>query len=240
MTKTPRYLDLANQLRRAIVSDTYPIGSQIPTELELCKKHNVSRHTARAALQVLDDEDLIERRPGLGTTVISAGQPPAFTQPLGGLDKLLQYAHDAILKIETRDHCTLNSNEATFLKASKESAWHRLQGIRVKDNHPLAITTIYVAEFLNIAAADLSDEKLAITEQLEDLTGISVGSIEQSIGATLLTEKNSATLEAQSGSAALRTVRRYYDQAGRLFVISDSHHPADRFLYEMTYKRQND
>ena len=42
-----RYLQVARTLRKEIVDGVYPVGSQLPTEHELCERFAVSRYTIR-------------------------------------------------------------------------------------------------------------------------------------------------------------------------------------------------
>ena len=58
----PLYRHLAEALRTAIAEGVYQTGDLLPTELELCATHQVSRHTARDALRLLKDEGLIARK----------------------------------------------------------------------------------------------------------------------------------------------------------------------------------
>ena len=45
-----RYLQIARTLRKEIVDGVYPVGSQLPTEHQLCERFAVSRYTVREAL----------------------------------------------------------------------------------------------------------------------------------------------------------------------------------------------
>ncbi|HEY1231660.1 MAG TPA: GntR family transcriptional regulator, partial [Ramlibacter sp.] len=45
----PRYLQLAQTLLREIEAGKYAVGTQLPTEFELCEQFGVSRATAREA-----------------------------------------------------------------------------------------------------------------------------------------------------------------------------------------------
>ncbi len=237
MPRTPRYIALAATLRKSIVAGKYKLGAHLPTEHALCERHDVSRHTARAALQVLEDEGLIERRPGLGTSVISTGAPAAFSQPLGGLDDLLQYAHEAKLNITVTDDCRLTPSLAGLLGASRGTRWLRLRGVRRAGERAIAATTIYIAEAIGAKPGDFRDSSKAVTEHIDRKYGVSVAGITQTIRAELLNPDDAAALHAVAGQAALRTIRRYFDAADRLFVISDTRHPSDRFAYELSYKR---
>ena len=51
--KKPRYAELGDLLQASIEGGEYAVGSLLPTELELCERFSVSRHTARAALAQL-------------------------------------------------------------------------------------------------------------------------------------------------------------------------------------------
>ena len=73
MTVSPadhRYLQVARTLRKEIVDGVYPVGSQLPTEHELCERFAVSRYTVREALRRLRDDNLVSSRPRAGTMVV--------------------------------------------------------------------------------------------------------------------------------------------------------------------------
>lgn len=238
MARTPRYLELANALRRDISQGRVALGGQLPTEFALCSEHGVSRHTARAALQVLADERLIDRRPGLGTKVISRGDGGEFTQELGGLNELMKYAHEAHLEITSTVRRKMTPAEIESFLAPPDEHWLVLIGVRRAGAQPVAATTIYVADWTGAKAADVADPSLAVTEQIEKRFGVSVGHITQKISAGLLGANDAAALGEKPGAAMLQTTRRYSDAKGRLFVVSQSRHPADRFSYEMAFERQ--
>jgi GntR family transcriptional regulator len=62
---------VADQLRKAILSGTYKLGSQLPPEKELVDVLGVSRTTLRESLRTLENQGLIIRRHGVGTFVQS-------------------------------------------------------------------------------------------------------------------------------------------------------------------------
>ena len=70
-----KYKIIADKLRSRIYSGAYPAGSMMPTEYALCDEFSCSRQTIRAALQCLDDENLIQRRQGSGSRVLDVQYP---------------------------------------------------------------------------------------------------------------------------------------------------------------------
>jgi GntR family transcriptional regulator len=63
---------IADDLRRQIVEGVLGPGALLPSEPELARDHNVSRQTARVALQILEQEGLITVRPRRGRIVRSS------------------------------------------------------------------------------------------------------------------------------------------------------------------------
>ena len=66
------YLQLYEILKRKIGSGEWPLGSQIPTEEELCKSFNVSRATVRTAVIELVREGYLKRQQGKGTFIFKS------------------------------------------------------------------------------------------------------------------------------------------------------------------------
>ncbi len=66
-----KYIEVSQSLRTDILEGRYPPGSLLPTEQQLCADFQISRQTARQALQLLVDQGLIQRRQGSGSRVIA-------------------------------------------------------------------------------------------------------------------------------------------------------------------------
>lgn len=67
MRSDPRqYMRLAAFLREQIASGALPPGSRVPSITILCRQHDTSRRTAGRAMQLLEDDALVHRVPGLG------------------------------------------------------------------------------------------------------------------------------------------------------------------------------
>lgn len=68
-SREPLYAQLAALIRTKIDKGEYKPGERIPSELELVQEFNISRGTARKALEVLRDEGKILTLPGRGSFV---------------------------------------------------------------------------------------------------------------------------------------------------------------------------
>ena len=69
MAEKPKYLQVADILRREIAEGVFRDGQTLMTEEELRFRFNVSRQTVRQAIALLEDDGLVDRRRGSGTYV---------------------------------------------------------------------------------------------------------------------------------------------------------------------------
>lgn len=65
------YLQVKDILKERIISGQYPKNSLIPSEPELEKEFEVSKITIRRAVEQLAQEGYVEKRSGIGTTVLA-------------------------------------------------------------------------------------------------------------------------------------------------------------------------
>lgn len=229
----PRYRQLADQMRAQITSGKYKPGDALPTEMEICEKHKVSRHTARDALRILTDDGLIERRRGAGT-VVAPRSAPAFAQPIGDFDAILQYARDAHFEITTAQ----TADEDTLDRLGLTGDYLQLIGFRrVADQPPQAITAVYIRASLAPKVEIISALPGSISEWIEEHRQVSVERVVQRMEAVALNKSQADRLNVSTGYPALRTVRRYRDANGDIMLLSESLHPAGRFAYEMRLDR---
>lgn len=64
VTGRPKYLHVADQLRRAISAGVHPVGSELPSTVRLTESFGVSTTVVRAAVRELRDEGLVRGQPG--------------------------------------------------------------------------------------------------------------------------------------------------------------------------------
>ncbi len=69
MAGQPKYIQVADTLRREIAKGVFRDGQTLMTEEELRFRFDVSRQTVRQAIALLEDDGLVDRRRGSGTYV---------------------------------------------------------------------------------------------------------------------------------------------------------------------------
>lgn len=235
--RKPRYLELAADLRTQIARGDFPQDDQFPTEAVLCQRYGVSRFTVREALRTLQTEGLIQRRRGSGTVIQhAAARGGALHQPLSNVAEILQYARDTHFLFARDGSAKLPRKLAEEIGLPLASGeWPRFRGVRSStvDDHPIALTDAYVHPDLAEVADRIDPAAQTIFRQIETLAKLNIARVTQDIQAVLAGADVAAALSIKRRSACLRILRCYFDQAGRIIEISASHHPGDRFAYNM-------
>jgi DNA-binding GntR family transcriptional regulator len=237
----PRYVSVANALTKAIADGRYPVGSTLPTEHELCDTFGISRFTVREALRQLREAGLVTRKPRTGTTVVAAERRTPYAQSLRSLDDLLQYAADTEMRLIYIGRIEISQRLAHEIPIVAGELWFHAIGIRYKKNDdlPVCLSRVYINPIFDDIPRRLKSRKGAIYRIIEKHHGVTVARVEQRILAVSLSRDDALHLKAKAGSPALRTIRLYYDNSGRLLEVSDSVHPGDRFSYAMTISKSD-
>jgi DNA-binding GntR family transcriptional regulator len=235
----PLYQTLAADLMAEIGKGKYAIGDLLPTEIELCERYSVSRFTVREALRWLTEAGLVTRRRGSGTQVIARYPTRRYTQPLGSIGDLLQYAQTTKLRVTAIERIRANAALAAFLPCAEGSEWVRVYGLRYDDGgRPICQTTVFLDGALDGVETMIGRDGPVFYDLIEKKFGLRLSQLTQRIVAVSLTDGQARRLDAAAGAPALRTIRRYYDRDGKLIEVSDSIHPGDRYTYEMRFDRE--
>lgn len=236
----PRYLQLADHLIDGISTGSYEIGQLLPTERELCIQHDVSRHTARAALAKVAALGLVARRPGAGTRVIASGEPMRYQHEVDSIETLLQYGRMTRLDILDAGKVKAKGEIATLLRIAGNGEVIRLYGLRYGEprHDPVCTTEIFLSQRNKLPVKQLLDLKTASRTIVEVIDLRRIDHVEQVFDSTLLKASDARLLDTKVGSSALRVVRRYDDADGEPFALAISLHPAGRFSYRMSLTRR--
>ncbi len=232
-SKVPRHATIARDLRQAIQAGSIAVGAVLPTELELCSRYGVSRHTVRIAIAGLVEGGLVTRRRRLGTVVQATRPARSFRQTVASVDDLIQYGADHVRSVQRAGLVTATGALARHLACPSGTRWFCVSSLRydrVTGELPLGLTDVYVDPAHEGAGefARRSPDRL-ISSFVAERTGQRIARIRQDVAAVLIDRRLSALLIEEAGTPALCIIRHYFDDDGALFVASVSIHPASRF-----------
>jgi len=234
-----RYKELRQILAGEIASGTYAVGDRFPTEHELCARFEVSRHTVREALRALEDQGLLARQAGSGTTVLARTPHAHYTQTLDSLTGLFDYAADTVFESRHEGYLTAREGLAQTLGCAAGTRWLRFAGIRrvAPDGVAVCWTEIFVAEAYGAVREDLTAGGEPLYALIQKRFSLEISAVEQRVSALAMTAEMAKALDVEPLSPALLTRRRYFADSAESFEISLSFHPASRYAFTQRLRR---
>jgi GntR family transcriptional regulator len=231
--KQTRAEEVANDLTEAIVTERFPLGTDLPSEVTLATRYGVSRFTIREALRRVAESGLIVRRHGSGSRVVSARPTQSYLLTIDSESDVLRYASETTMQLSEKVG-KVSSRLAADLDLEDPDRWVQLSGVRFS---PLGIRIGLVTVCLRPehAALVLALEKpvrRAIYAEILGEVQRPLVSIEQQIRATVLTAAAARRLGAAAREPALQIIRRYNVEDGPI-EMSVNVHPASRFKYAL-------
>lgn len=233
------YLQILRSLKDEIVRGVYPVGSQLPTEEELCARFSVSRYTVREALRRLRDDRLVASRRGAGTTVVPPSSSDSYVHEVTSFDDLITFATGVRFQIDTMEIINADAKLASRIGGAAGDRWLAVRGFRYteKSDLPVCWTEVYIAAEFAAIGRLLQRSKGPIFHLIEDMFGQPIVEVHQKIAAGTVPPSLAAGLKAKSGAMALLVQRTYRLASGRIAQVAVNTHPASRFRHAMTMRR---
>lgn len=236
-----RYLQVARALRKDIVEGVYPVGSQLPTEHELCERFSVSRYTIREALRRLRDDNLVSSRPRTGTLVVPRPSADSYVQHVMSINDLLAFATETRFAIDSIAMAPLGDDLAAWTGLAGDEQWLTVRGFRRPKGDDSQAALCRTEYHINRAFAGvgrlLQRHEGPIFPLIEDLFGLSVVEVRQEVAAVLIAPALAAGLGVEPGAPALQVQRTYTTSDGQVAQVTVNTHPASRFRHSMTMRR---
>src|SRR6266542_1095272 len=110
----PRYVQIADEIRREVGAGTYLPGGRLPSEDALARSFGVSRGTLRQALAALGRAGVVQTISGHGT-IVRSGQP-ATPSPAAGRGRVVGIVIPAVARTRIPD--LVDGAEAELRRAS--------------------------------------------------------------------------------------------------------------------------
>jgi len=233
------YLQVAHALKKEIVGGVYPVGSQLPTEDDLCERFSVSRYTIREALRRLREDDLVSSRQGAGTVVVPRRASDSYVQDVTSINDLMVFASGARFTIESTEIVLIDEKLASRTGLASGEEWLAVRGFRQPEGakFPVCWTEYYINREFAAVGRLLQRHTGPIFPLIEDLFGQSVVEVHQEIAAVLISAALAQGLKVEADTAALEVRRTYKMSDGGVAQVTFNTHPASRFRHSMTMRR---
>lgn len=227
-SSTPLYQQIAEPLTKLIMSGAIEPGRLIEDEVSLASRLEVSRPTARRALQDLVNDGLLVRRRGVGTRVT----PTKVHRQIGltSLNKDLEAAgfkpRTEVLSYQVQ---LADKSQASLLNCSEGEEIVTIERLRWVNDSPLGIMHNTLPARIAPSLTKLANNSLygCLAElQVQMATAV------QTLGARVVTEREAELLGLEVGSALVTMERTAYDSSGN--VVEFGRHVYDASQYTVT------
>ena len=210
---TPKYKTIYEQIVKFILTDVWPVGSNMKSENELIKLFGVSRLTIRNVLNILENEGRIQRSRGKATLI---------------LDRLLQNNN----RSEIKDFSvTLNADyklidvevvKNNLIKKFKNSSslYYIKRLRRLKNNELYLISRAYIP--LEIIGDNVNKKIFKDKNLLEVLINqfkVKISRSDQELSAITLSNNDADLFKITKGYPAILNTWNMYDKSNKLVLI---------------------
>lgn len=234
----PRYARIQKVLEDRVTEGVYPLGSLIPTEIELAAEFGTSRFTIREALRYLREHGYVERRQGVGTRVVANKPQSTFQQSYGSLEELFQVAVETWYVILGNQRVTLTAELAEMVGGLAGEEWFLVSGVRWTrpGGKPICFVQSYIPARFEHVIPLLEGHQGPFFALLERHSDGKIEEAVQEIRALPMPPEMGRHLGLAPGAWSLQLLRRYLTESGVL-IASFNWHPADQMTYVMHIHR---
>ncbi|MTH51772.1 UTRA domain-containing protein [Bacillus mangrovi] len=230
------YLQVIDRIKEDIKSGAYEEKQKLPSEFDLAKNLGVSRATLREALRILEEENVIIRRHGVGTFVNSV---PMFTSGIEQLNSVT-----AMIKQGGKTPGTIflsssligpREEDANRFGVSEEEEIFQVERVRTANGEPV----VYCLDKIpgTLLPHDLLHESESLFEMIEKLTDRRIGHAITAIEPIGYHEKISPILNCEPETALLLLKQLHYDLNDQAVLYSLNYFRADMFSFHVVRKR---
>lgn len=234
----PLYKVLANALAQRIYEGDWAVGSHLPSEAVLCNSFTASRHTLRHALQTLERDGMVLRRQGAPTQVISRRKVRRFTQSFNSPVDILSYPRNTYRQNTIEEFIELDKPQSEMIGDAVGSSWYHIGAIRKQRDteEVIAWTDIYILPQFASLTSEPEHSQVMVFEQIEKKYGTRIDRAEVDVYAIGVSFDIAKKLGLKVNDACLVIVRRYFNNQDKLFEVTFTYHPHNKYTYKMEFK----
>lgn len=223
---TPKFTQIKDHIRGQIESGELPELAKVASENELAEQFQVSRMTARRALQELTEEGVLSRSKGAGTFVSSFKSQSSVLEIRSIKDEINENGGDYSAKLLQIDAIEANEETAQNLQIPAGSKVFQSVILHCNNGLPVQLEQRYVNASLLPEYAAQDFQCITPHEYLSRVAPLTEAS--QEISAVVAKGEVCEYLQTQEHTACLQIKRRTWSRTGVVsFAILTS--PGDRY-----------
>ena len=231
----PLYFQIAEILRGDVRARKLHPGDFLTTEEEVERRFDVSRATARHALEELVDEGLVERIPGRGTYIAEPSVQVRPTELKSFTEQILELGMEPASRIIDVSAATAPEDVAARLELSDGEQALRVERLRLANDKPMLWLIAFMPLGLGFGPSD--DLSGSLYEKLES-RGIAIDEAFHVIRPGAAEGKVADELQLPRGAPILLIQATTFDAAGQPVLYEQAACNGELYRYSIRLKRQ--
>ena len=230
----PLYYQIESYLRYQIESGESPPNTKLPPEKELCKLYEVSQGTLRKALEKLEREGFILRKPAKGTFVAERKKSTIFPiemRLIGFLEDLILHGKKAAVKVLEISSVKATKDMAEFFNVKEEEEITQFKRLKMMENIPIYYVINHVIPTFGKKITKKDLQKAPPLEIFLNKFGLQVQNIRQVVEAIKAEHEIAELLGLQVFDPVLHIHLDVYQKAKDPLELVDMYCPGDRYRF---------
>ncbi|MBO0431119.1 GntR family transcriptional regulator, LSA1692 subfamily [Enterococcus sp. DIV0660C] len=231
-----KFTQVASKIEQRIEEGIYVSSQKLPSEYDLAKEFQCSRLTIRKAIDLLIQKNVLVKRPGKGSYVMSQQKIQSGRAGLQGFTEAAK-SYGKTSKTEVISFRKLlkdNEKIRHALQLTPDTTIYELIRRRLLDGEPMTVEKIYLAESF-VADFTIEDFSGSLFELLEKQVEIAYS--HQEVEAILVEEEMADLLDVSVGNPLLRVQSVTYAIDAEPIFYDTSYYRADRYTFKNTLTR---
>lgn len=231
------YLQLYEILKKKIESGEWQVGTQIPTEEDLCNMFSVSRATVRTAVLELVRHGYLKRQQGKGTFIYRNTISDGISMLTNFRESMLEETTSITTNVLARTVMMPVDELDLKLNIPPDKHVIYIKRLQLKDNEPLIIQESFIP--YNICPLLLEEDiaRNSLIDIIEKKYGIRVTKVKNLIDIGYLTTDEARIFGLPEGTASLITMQFYYS-GDTTFMYTRSVKKPGRFNLLIEFERK--
>ena len=233
----PLHSQIEIYLRTLIVKEEYRSGSRfLPKEVTLAKKLGVSRNTVRQAVNTLVNEQLIERKKGVGTKVVNKKIVTRLDNWISFTKEMRKQGIEVVNYLVNISLITAPFEVYDALSVSESKKLWKLEKIRGSKKAKYLYSVSYFHPRVGITGKE--DFTIPLYELLQTAHDTIVATSKEQISAIKADKNVVSMLDITSDVPILRRERLVCDPGDRPVEFNIVYYHTDYFTYDIEIRRE--
>lgn len=236
----PLYHRICHALSQQIKDGKLSPGEQLPTELELMARYQVSRTTVRQALDAMVRDGLIIRKRGKGTFVARPYLPTPLTRLTSFYEDMAALGLKPGTRLLSLRQVKAPPQVAERLSMEQGTVVTAVECLRLANGEPILYTLSYLPVEVGSKLDPKQIETTALYTILEDYLGVPLVEGEYVIGAAKAGKAVSKALGIPVGAPMLLVERTTFTREMKPIAFDLRYQRADCIRYALRLRRNPD